>query len=159
MATRDQILANMGMPLASEQMYERHKLRRPADDEDVIVPPSISSPMFAKHPRQIPIKASLPDDQDPLVKNVMEDLTGVASDWLGPVRPIFADLISKAQDGSITDAEFIQAVEKLSTEMPELFDRLNHQSLQDSLEKSMTASAINGAFDRFNTLPEEALQP
>ena len=141
-------------------MYERHKIRRPDDDEDVLTPPSLSNPLFGREPmRQLPFKAKgQPGQNDALIDNVMSSLTGVAADWLGPVKPIFAQLISKAQDGSISDEEFVQAVEALNENMPELFDRLNHQSLQNALQNAMNASAINGAFERFNVLPAEVIK-
>ena len=160
MAQRDQILSSMGMRLPEDQMYERHKIRRPDDDEDVLTPPSLSNPLFGREPmRQLPFKAKgQPGQNDALIDNVMSSLTGVAADWLGPVKPIFAQLISKAQDGSISDEEFVQAVEALNENMPELFDRLNHQSLQNALQNAMNASAINGAFERFNVLPAEVIK-
>ena len=80
----------------------------------------------------------------------MEGLTGINAEWLGPVRPVFDKMISLAQSDEISDQQLAEAVEKLSEEMPELFDQINHEALQTALEEAMGSAAANGAFERMN---------
>jgi hypothetical protein len=92
----------------------------------------------------------IPTQNDRLTDTVMEGLTGVNAEWLGPVRPVFDKMISLAQSDEISDQQLAEAVEKLTEEMPELFDQINHEALQTALEEAMGSAAANGAFERMN---------
>jgi len=85
----------------------------------------------------------------------MESLTGVSAEWLAPAKPAFAKVMSLAMNDSVTDEKVIEAIGELAALMPELFDDLDHKSLQKSLEQAMGASAANGAFDRLRSFAEE----
>lgn len=99
------------------------------------------------NPSKVEAKA-IPTKTDKLTDSVMESLTGVNAEWLGPVRPVFDKIISLAQSDEISDQQLAEAVENLMEEMPELFDQINHEALQDALEQAMGAAAANGAFER-----------
>lgn len=93
---------------------------------------------------------NLPAENDRLTDAVMEQLTGVSAEWLAPARPAFAKVLMVAQDPNASDQQVIDAIEKLSIDMPELFDSLNHDAVADALEAAMGSAAANGAFDRLN---------
>ena len=164
MATRDQILVSMGMELPKDQMYERHKIRVPEIGEDVITAPAAADPFAGKEPikaKKSKVEAkAIPTKDDKLTDSVMEQLTGVNAEWLGPVRPIFDKMISLAESEEVSDEELKKAVETLAEEMPELFDQINHEALQEALEEAMGSAAANGAFERINDYnmdnPEDA---
>ena len=103
---------------------------------------------------------AIPTKDDKLTDSVMEQLTGVNAEWLGPVRPIFDKMISLAESEEVSDEELKKAVETLAEEMPELFDEINHEALQEALEEAMGSAAANGAFERINDYnmdnPEDA---
>jgi phage gp29-like protein len=78
---------------------------------------------------------------------VAERLSGVSASWLSPVRPVFSELLAKAMDSKVSDADFISAVSAAAKAMPELFDKLNTSALADAMEAAMGASAVNGAIE------------
>lgn len=80
-----------------------------------------------------------------LADSVAERLSGVSASWLSPVRPVFAELLTKALDSKLSDADFIAAVSAAAKAMPELFDKLNTSALADAMEAAMGAAAVNGA--------------
>lgn len=80
-----------------------------------------------------------------LVERVLEDLTGVQASWLGGVKPWFRDLVQAAQDGKVSDQEFAQVLAKAQRELPELFNKLDHNTVADALERAMGAAVVNGA--------------
>jgi len=75
---------------------------------------------------------------------VLERVTGVASEWLGPVRPFFDRLAALSMSKTVTDADFIAALEKAAGELPELFDRLDTETLQLAMEDAMRRAARGG---------------
>jgi hypothetical protein len=97
----------------------------------------------------------IPAQNDRLVDAVMESITGVSAEWLAPARPAFAKVMSMAMNESIDDAKVIEAIGELAKSMPELFDSLDQDALQGSLESAMGAAAANGAFDRLQSFTEE----
>lgn len=97
--------------------------------------------------RQIILQARQNAAIDRMVEDLMEDLTGVSQQWLSPVKPLFRDLVLKAQDDSISDEDLIQAMESAIAKMPELFDQLKTSELAEALEGAMGAAAANGLVD------------
>lgn len=93
-----------------------------------------------------PIQASATDK---LIENVLEDLTGIEARWLGGVKPFFRELIVMAKDESITDDQFVAKLKKAQKSFPELFDKLDMDSLAKALEASMGAAVVNGAVQGF----------
>lgn len=163
MAQRDEIL-NRIMPLSKQWMHDRHKVPKPEEGEEVIEVAAAPAPAgdggfgaFASQPRTI--TAAAPDKISPtdqLLNRVIEDISGVSEKFLAPIKPTFARLIALAQRGDVPDGEFIEAVEKLIAEMPELFDMLDRDALQQELQRAMGAAAVNGAADRMTATPGAA---
>ena len=86
---------------------------------------------------------------DQLSDNVLESLTGVTREWLSPVRPHFEKLAAMAMSKNVSDADFIEALEKSQREMPELFDKLNVEALQTSMEDAIGTAMIVGSVERY----------
>lgn len=167
-AQRDKILfVDMGLPVAKEFLYERHGVPMPSEEDDLFGPEKPEDPAAGQGGEADPEKADPAAEMDArggprlhsaaliearkialmdkLTTNVMESLSGVSAQWLGPARPVFRELLAKAMDESVSDADLIKACEAARAKMPELFDSLNKDALAGALEAAMGASAANGA--------------
>lgn len=153
MAERDQILLDAGADLPRSWFYARHDVPIPAAGEEVIkggmnlsraLLPGSGAPGTPadKVAARLVIRAKAVDK---LAENVLEDLTGVEARWLGGVKPAFQELVLLALDGTVSDDDFIAAVEKAQKQMPELFDQLDRHFLADSLERALGPAVVNGA--------------
>ena len=88
------------------------------------------------------MKAKSADEK--LAERMMEEISGIAAEWLAPVKPFFARLVVLAKDSNATDAQFIAALERAQSEMASLLPKLNSNAVADALEGYMTAGLING---------------
>ena len=84
------------------------------------------------------------DATDQLVNNVLERITPVKVKWLGDVKPFFRRLAILAQSPGVTDADFVQALEAASRQLPELFAKMDVKTLETALENAMATSFVNG---------------
>lgn len=149
LAERDAILmGKCGMRMPVDYMHDRHKVPMPDEGTPVLEAPS---------PK--PAGPGADDDDDPeavtaiqarsaqekLVENVLEDLTAVEARWLGGVKPFFRDLVRKAEEESVSDADLVDTLVKAKAQMPELFEKLDTQHLADAMEAAMGAACLNGA--------------
>lgn len=160
-AERDQILLNAGVALPKDWFYKRHQVPLPAQGEEVIesqpAAPQIgfgyggsSAPETeARHHRCSGHAIRAQDATDKVVDAALEDLTGVQAKWLGGVKPFFRELIAAAGHEAISDAELIRALNRAQAYMPELFGRLDHKALEDSLFNAMSAGVANGVAQGF----------
>lgn len=164
MAERDMILfKGMGLSVEKSWLYERHGVPEPdADSEEIFqpVPDGVqgdpaTAALFSAHETKgglgdtLVKAAELPSTIDRLAATVLEDLTGVTREWLSPVRPYFERLAALAMSKNVTDEDFAEALEKAQRELPELFDRLNSQALQGSIEKAIGSAMIAGSVERY----------
>lgn len=85
---------------------------------------------------------------DDLSSAVLEGLTGVATDWLSPVKPFFDRLAALAMSKQVTDEDFIAALEKAQTELPELFDILNVEALETAFMNAISSAALSGSVEK-----------
>lgn len=93
--------------------------------------------------------ADKPLTVDQLAGSVLEGLTGVTSQWLSPVRPVFERLAALAMSHMVTDEDFIAALEKAQRDMPELFDLMDSQALEDAFEAAISSAALAGSVSRY----------
>jgi len=114
--------------------------------------------MFSKEGTVEAAERAEPGPRDKLLNNVIEDITGVSSEWLAPVKPAFVQLVNKAMDSSVSDEDFERAIAKAANTMPELFDKMNTQTLQEAMERNMGAAMVNGAVKRFEASPDAKLE-
>ena len=91
-----------------------------------------------------------------IVNRALEELTGVKARWLGGVVPFFEELLAKAKDGSVTDADLVRAIAKAKGEIPELFRKTDPEALAEVFYNAMSGAAVNGVargyFDRNRSL-------
>ncbi|QJE95967.1 phage portal protein family protein [Luteolibacter luteus] len=80
---------------------------------------------------------------------VMEGLTGVQSQWLGPVRPFFDKLLAAAMDETATDEDFQEVLQKAQRELPELFGVLDTQALREAMENAIGSAMLAGSVERY----------
>ena len=160
-AQRDQILLGNGMEMPREWFYDRHDVPIPQAGEEIITAPEplpMPGPMFGKDGVVEAAERAEPGPRDKLLNRVIEDVTGVSSEWLAPVKPAFVQLVNKAMDESVSDEDFLRAITKASNTMPELFDDLDTKTLQDAMERNMGAAMVNGAVKRFEASPDAKLE-
>lgn len=161
-AQRYQILLQIpGVTVSKQQFYEDNELTMPDGAADILVGGQQSGggeddkeaddaendPTLAQGRGHHRCCTALARDgaTNKLADKVLENLTGIEARWLGGVKPVFVELIAKAKDGKVSDADFIKAVEHAQKHMPELFHKLDTKVLQDSMFNTMSAAAINGA--------------
>ncbi len=158
LAERDAVLLQSGVELPSEWLYKRHDIPRPHDGEHTIKQHQAAPPpsMFGKAallPLSIQAIQATADREaaaasEKLLTQVLEDLTGVSAEWLGPVRPHFTRLMESAKAGRLTDADLVAVLEKAGDMLPELFEHLDTAALAEALEKAGGAAMVNGAVAR-----------
>lgn len=148
-AQRDQIILGTGVELPKQWFYERHDIPVPKDGEKVLKQetplPLTPSPFGAKDTVSA---VDSPTEQDALLDNVLEDLTGITADWLAPAKPAFSQLVAKALDDKVTDSDFARALALAGETMPDIFDSLNTEALAGAMERNMGAAMINGAMQK-----------
>lgn len=83
-----------------------------------------------------------------LAAHVLQDISGVSSEWLGNAVPVVERLLQAAESQTLTDEDFISAVEQIANTMPTLFDRLNWHALAEAMEKAQGAAMANGIVAR-----------
>lgn len=83
---------------------------------------------------------------DRLSAAVLEGLTGVSRQWLGPVRPFFDRLAALAMSNTVTDEDFLAALEKARAELPELFEVLDTQALEEAFEEAVGSAMLAGSW-------------
>ena len=162
------ILQTPGVKVSKAQYYDDNDLVQPDDDDEVLValaqatgkPPggkpgtndggdnaddstSDLAQAHAAHRGCHHARAKAPADQA-IVNAALEELTGVSEKWLGGVKPFFHELLAKAKDGSVSDAEFAAALKKAQAQIPELFSKLDNHALATAFENAMSAAAVNG---------------
>ena len=160
-AQRDQILLGNGMEMPREWFYDRHDVPIPQAGEEIITAPEplpMPGPMFGKDGVVEAAERAEPGPRDKLLNRVIEDVTGVSSEWLAPVKPAFVQLVNKAMDESVSDEDFLRAITKASNTMPGLFDDLDTKTLHDAMERNMGAAMVNGAVKRFEASPDAKLE-
>lgn len=158
MLERDkQILSIPGVKVYRQWFYDRHGLPIPDEgtpDDGLIG--GISVGAFGQQPggieqqgQMLNAKAGDLDHQDQVRDKLadawLEQLTGVEGRWLGSVKPFFTQLIAAAESETVSDKQLIQAVQRASDVMPELFRNLDTNAVADALERAMGAAAFNGA--------------
>jgi len=165
MAQRDKIFLDAGIEMDKQWFFDRHGLPVPAAGAEVITGrvqtaapdgspgerPSSGAERSDYSGRAGLFRAAAardgraPDATDKLTDRVLEDLTGVEAKWLGGVKPFFRSLVTAALNTELSDQDFLLVIAKAQREMPELFDKLNHDALAAAMEAAMGSALVNGA--------------
>jgi phage gp29-like protein len=165
------ILSSPGVKVSAQQFYEENELVIPEAQEDTLLgqagapgggPPGAggagaggqdagdetpSTALGRGSPGGRPQFTAQAADAatEKVISHALENLTGVQDKWLAGVKPFFRDLVAKAKDAELSDADFVKALERASKHMPELFAKLDSQALAKALEDAMGAALVNGA--------------
>lgn len=157
MAERDEVLRRAFPELdwSADQIRKRHGIDVPADESDTLrsgangAQGDPATGLEAPHETKPRLdgadasgKLSTPDK---LSAAVLEGLTGVSRQWLGPVRPFFDRLAALAMSNTVTDEDFLAALEKARGELPELFEVLDTQALEEAFEEAIGSAMLAGS--------------
>lgn len=168
MAQRDKILfTEMGLPVEKDWLHKRHNVPTPDSDSNDLfqqTPDGAQGELetaarFSAHETEGGLK-TLPEQVkareedfsttiDKLSANVLEDLTGVTQEWVKPVKPFFDRLAALAMSKNVTDEDFTKALVEAQNQLPELFDSLNVEVLQDSLDAAIGSAMLAGSVERY----------
>lgn len=168
MAERDEILLRAGAKFSTKWFNERHDLPQPESEEDTFssTPTTPNGVQGEPATRSVlPIETKEEDGEDSkekvaamnaealtvdsLSESVLEGLTGVSVEWLAPVKPFFQRLAALAMSKTVSDADFIQALEKAQGELPELFDVLDTEALEAAFTDAVGSGLAAGSADRY----------
>jgi phage gp29-like protein len=158
-ADRFNVLKGLGIRIGEEWGHEVLGVPIPAEGDKLLFPeanqlPTAPAPPVAAPPIKSQIQASdagtaPPLTVDQLSASVLEGLTGVSREWLSTVRPAFDRLAALAMSKTVSDEDFISALEKAQRDMPELFDLLNTEALQTAFEDAIGSAALAGSVSRY----------
>ncbi len=86
-------------------------------------------------------------ERDPAAEVAAEiaDRLGVPESWVAPIEDFIAEILSKAQDETLADADFARFLEHASAAVPEVFGAMDVDALTDLFERAMGAAAFEGA--------------
>jgi phage gp29-like protein len=168
MAERDRVLfKDMGLPVEKSWLHERHRVPAPDPESDDLFQPSPDGAQgeleteasLASHETEgrletLPVQVKAREEDfsttiDKLSANVLEDLTGVTQEWVKPVKPFFDRLAALAMSKNVTDEDFTKALIEAQNQLPELFDSLNVEVLQDSLDTAIGTAMLAGSVERY----------
>jgi phage gp29-like protein len=136
--------------------YERHGIPMPAAGEEMLMEePETQDPELGPDGKPLTVEAadaatvkeSLTVAQ--LSTAVLEGLTGVSREWLSPVRPFFDRLAALAMSKQVTDEDFLAALEKAQTQLPEIFELMDSQALEDAFSNAIGSAALAGSVSRY----------
>ena len=164
-AERVEVLKRIGLAVGKEWGYETLGVPMPAEGDELLFNPSEQAP---DEEEPVPGQQPKPDKKDgkkpveasdagttpsltvdQLSSAVLEGLTGVSREWLAPVRPLFERLAALAMAKQVTDEDFLAALEKAQKELPEIFDLLDTQALEDAFANAISSAALAGSTSRY----------
>lgn len=153
------------VPVGKAWFYERHGIPTPAEGEELLSPPSPDGAQgdpatgsvlphatkggegeLVERVQAADADAGLTVEQ--LSAAVLQGLTGVSREWLAPVRPFFDRLAALAMSKQVTDDDFLAALEKAQAELPEIFDLMDSQALEEAFENAIGSAALAGSVSR-----------
>lgn len=67
---------------------------------------------------------------------------GVPASWLAPVRDMLAEVLAKAEDSTLSDADLVEFANRAAKRCPELFHQMDHGALAEVFEKGMGAVTL-----------------
>lgn len=162
MAERDKMLreAFPDMEWSEKQVRDRHGINKPEDEDDTFhaLPHGAGGESrtgdrdVKPHETRERVESSRQDERitvNELTESVLEGLTGVSVEWLEPIKPAFQRLAALAMSETVTDEDFLAAYDKAVNELPELFGKLDTQSLQEAFTNAIGSGLFAGSADRY----------
>jgi phage gp29-like protein len=175
-AERMEILSRLGLPMDKAYVYEDLGVPVPQDDADLFRPqangaqgdPATGGSGTLPHETK-PMDEGKEEDElkeeakkkvaaadssslltvDQLSTAVLEGLTGVSREWLAPVRPFFARLAALAMSKTVSDQDFLDALDKAQAELPEIFELMDAQALEEAFMQATSSAALAGSVSRY----------
>ena len=75
------------------------------------------------------------------------DALGVPAGWISPITKLLSDIQAKAEDKSVSDADYLAFLEDAQKQLPELLGEMNTQELAEVFEAALGKSLIEGVKD------------
>lgn len=150
MAERDSILGLMEgkVKVGKQWFYERHEIPVPSDQDELFVEERVTVDDEDDVSSLVTASAAELSTVDRLSSAVLEGLTGVQQEWLAPIRPTFERLMALAMSDTVTDEDFLKALEEAREKMPEQFDELDSEALQEAFENAIGSAMLAGSTRR-----------
>jgi phage gp29-like protein len=149
-ATRFKTLIEAGFKIPQQWAHEQNGLPVARDGEAVIerqaqtvTADQLEEPGTRAQAKAFHVHGN--DATEQMLDATLEDLTGVKARWLAGAKPFFRELIAKAKDNSLSDAQFVALLERAQRELPELARALEPEAVAEALERTMGAAVVNGA--------------
>lgn len=148
-----EVVLRSGLDLPRQWAYDRLGIPAPAPGDEIIsasgatsVPPAdprSGSPTVGSGPA-VRVQAASADQK--LAVAVAESITGIEAKWLGGAIPWFQRLVQAAGDPNLTDAQFLDLIERAQARLPdEVAPLLRPDAVARGLEAAMGAACVNGA--------------
>jgi phage gp29-like protein len=143
----------MGLPMEREYVYSATNTPIPAKGAELFVPVSeapVEEEIVVEGDPAKPVQAAAAivkesPELESLVENIGQGLTGVARKWLGPIKPSLMRLVKLAQDGRVSDADFIAELEKMQRSAPDMMGMLDAEALEESIMQAVSTAALLGS--------------
>lgn len=143
----------MGIPMSREYVYTATNTPIPAEGEELFVPVSeapVEEEIVVEEELPAPqVKAAAATKDSPelesLLDNLGSSLTGVSKKYLGPIKAPLMRLYRLAEDGKVSQADFVEELEKMQRSAPEMMGMLDAEALEDALMEFISTAAILGS--------------
>lgn len=92
-----------------------------------------------------PKKNRASKDAENIAIKAFADVLGVMPDWLRPLRELILKIERKALDESVSEADYLDFLEKATESVPELFESLKIDDVTEIFEAAIGAATMVGA--------------
>lgn len=155
----DKFLLSAGFPITKQQASERYNRPLPEDtDGSELLTLTTGAPDAEPDGGDTGDgkggDGAAGDDGEPMAQNErllvavnasLASTLNVPAGWLAPVQDLVDDLVAKAEDKNVSDGELLDFVRRAAARAPELFGKLDKETMAKSLEAAMGAAMVEGA--------------
>lgn len=167
-----QLFNTMGLPVAEKDLYERHNVRMPEEDEKLFkssAPPSPPDEQEEDEQEEDEKPGEKAQAQratgdhvqaaatintatlDALQANVAKMVPQIAAAWLKPATDVFRPLVALALKGEAGESDFVEAAQMALATVPGL--ELDTDALESALRDSVGTAVLAGAGQKAIDLP------
>lgn len=101
--------------------------------------------------KETPVPQAIPNRKP---GNDMAKAIGVPPEWIDPVRGVLSELEKKVADESLTDEQLQTEFQKIIDSLPEVFEKMDHAKLAETMLEVMKESGKGGLENAFD--PDQA---
>lgn len=152
----DRQLFDMGVPLSRQSIADRYSRPLPQDEADTLLKPAGAPAMpgevIAANTATEPAPASPAQVNDRLVAQAVADTLQVRANWLAP---FFDHLEAAAKDGTMSDEDFLAALEEAANAMPELLDAAHIEEAAKPVRALLETSLVNALAAKGEATPSK----